>query len=82
MAATETVNDMATQRRKAIRNGCGYWEIDTHPSEWVERVTPYDGPLVFITDITGPVDSIEGKLMRATTADGRRIAVPANVLTR
>lgn len=69
-------------RRRAIQSGCGYWEIDNYPIGGSFRRTPYDGPLVFLQDITGPVESIKGKMMLATTADGRKIAVSPEVLTR
>ena len=68
--------------RKAIRPGCGYWQIDDYPIGGSFRRTPRDGQLLFLKDLSDPVESIKGKMILATTSDGRRIAVSPSLLTR
>ena len=71
---------MAQQARQAIRSGCGYWLVDDYPIGKYFRRTPYDGPLVWLKDVTGPVDSIKGKMLLATIEAGVKIAVSPDVV--
>ena len=64
----------------AIRPGCGYWSIDRYPVGGCFRRVAADSPGMVLHEISGPVESIKGPVYLATTPDGGRVAVSADVL--
>ena len=73
---------MATEGKTAIMPGYGYWDITSYPIGGCFKRAPRNGPPVELDNVSGPVDTRKGRMILATTIDGRRVAVSPDCVTR